>query len=449
MVDKPKKKQVAKSNPVRAYYIKLEYMDLESDTVKRLRKKCGDAGAIVYLKLLTKYLPDNAIFSFDKSDGDTLAESVAYSINETDTQCVECAIEWLRKKDMLLQIDNEDGYGGDDREYFHLPNALEKSGQLTASGVRMRIKRLKDSQLSQGDGIPSQSDTNVTDIKKKENKTKEDKSYSHSHSELSSLDLIFDGLTPDGAAGEARAAGSAPFGWDDIVESNERNGFGLNDELLKGFQTWMESTDWTISGEPVVKLDNALKGYAKKHKPKETSKEQKAQPKDPVAEAREEFYRIFASYVPKDVFEKYGSPILVLSNDEEKEQVAYWEEGKEKGDNETFEEYLDQCEWDWEKEIVDSIICELAKAYIPKDALKVKVKLREFYKRWIEMDGKNPDHYLLEEKPQKESDQQLKSEMNYRDRKLNRIIDGKGGKGAVIAYRILTNEEYDQIMKYY
>ena len=382
-------KTEAKSNPVRAWYLKLEYLFFEDKTIKLLRKKCKDSGVLVYLKMMSKALPHDSILTHEEPDC-SLAEEIGFEINEDDVECIECVIDFLKNRDELIDV-SEDG-----TEKYMMPRAQEMSGRITESGVRMARKRERDRQSVTSASLCDESMTNIkVKEKKSKSKTKEEKSYSDSSSSFG-FTLLKGELSPDGAAAESRATGTSPFAWDDVVEANKRNGLGLSDDQLKDFWEWMTKSGWTIREQPVVKLDNALKGYANKHKPKEDKK-----PRDARAETALKFYRIFAQYVPREMFEKYGCPILSKPD-------AHGER----------------------KELDEDHLWELAKTYIPAEALRTKA-LKDWFASWTGGD----EDLELDALPQQKGCQML------RDMVASRkwILDGEPDPG----------EEYQSILRCY
>lgn len=88
---------------------------------------------------------------------------------------------------------------------------------------------------------------------------------------------------------------SDPFTFADILDTIKEHDIELTEAEARGFYEWMQKYNWTINGNRVSKLENALKGYSKKHhkEPDELadseSQEEKARKKQENARRSEEF----------------------------------------------------------------------------------------------------------------------------------------------------------------
>lgn len=146
----------------------------------------------------------------------------------------------------------------------------------------------KDADAETGDKTPVKTPGNTKKEKEKERDMEREKDIS----------FPFPYKESKNAAAPAPNGGdrvSDPFTFADVLDTIKEHDIELTEAEARGFYEWMQKYNWTINGNRVSKLENALKGYSKKHhkEPDELadseSQEEKARKKQENARRSEEF----------------------------------------------------------------------------------------------------------------------------------------------------------------
>lgn len=252
----------------RKYWLQLPQTYFTRLSQRKMRKQPnGEIMQIVYLKMLLACIGNSGLIIY-QGVYDTLAEEIAEEIDE-ESEIVQKTIDYILKNNMAREVEDEIGGG-----YF-FPESDEFTGSESESAGRMRRMREKI-KASQCDGDVTDSDGDVTDSD--DNKVKNSKVNVKKNIIDSSLHFTKE-KTPASSA-DADAAFS-PFTLADVKECAKENDIGLTERQLSNFYVWMEKYNWTINEKKVAKLENALSGYAKKHKSKNPKQKEQVQEPDP------------------------------------------------------------------------------------------------------------------------------------------------------------------------
>ena len=98
----------------------------------------------------------------------------------------------------------------------------------------------------------------------------------------------------DAHSPSAGAGGAHTFTFAEVQQCAEENEIDISDAGITAFYKWMEKYNWTIKGQKVTKLKNALSGYANKHP------EYSLDPKG--ADIEDEIYKIAHYYISQELF---------------------------------------------------------------------------------------------------------------------------------------------------
>ncbi|MDD3921529.1 MAG: phage replisome organizer N-terminal domain-containing protein, partial [Eubacteriales bacterium] len=157
---KSKRRGTGNYNPTgRRWWLKLQFDFFADKRVRALRRRFGDLSVILYQKMLLKSLANNSSMRFEGLEA-TFEEEIAVDIMEDDAEKVQLicqVIDFLIQYGLIIQREDE--------SYF-FPQAAEMSGSECSSAERMRNKRTRDKEASQGsdcgDCEPLQNDNSAS-----------------------------------------------------------------------------------------------------------------------------------------------------------------------------------------------------------------------------------------------------------------------------------------------
>lgn len=252
------------------WYFQLQSGFFDEPQIRRLQKKYGDAGVVMFLQLCCKSLKDKdtAYISRKRKDlGETFAEELAFDLDREEDD-IKNTIDYLIKLGLLIP-EVEDAL-------LYIPMVADTVKRLTPSARRMRAKRERDAlakkaKASQCDGNLSQSADNNSNNQKQES----EKEYSNSNSYiLESDDCLFDksdveryGETASGSGGEAEAAPGPALSLSEVMELSENGNVGLSE---KGAEEYHRATmgGTMYLGKPIDIPLRAMRGWAKRNRAK-------------------------------------------------------------------------------------------------------------------------------------------------------------------------------------
>lgn len=272
----------------------------------------------IYLKILVRSLSSDCRMKFQHY-GDSLEEEIADDIDENDVSLIALTVEFLKKHELMIEED--DGT-------FFFPQAAEMSGKEGGSAQRMRDKRNRDKNLKtsqcdddpslcDGDESQSDSDASLCSVVKDKVKVKEENSYNKAI--FTSLLLQENDAAAPAAPVPDAGGGASPFSFTEVEQCAKEYEIDLTTRQLHNFYDWMEKYDWKINGRKVSKLENALRGYEKKHQKQKTKKEEKATDKTPTTELpiskslEEQCLEISRNAVPPELWSRYPDGRHVLT----------------------------------------------------------------------------------------------------------------------------------------
>jgi hypothetical protein len=195
------------------WYFQLQSGFFEEPQIRRLRKKYGDAGVVMFLQLCCKSLKDKdtAYISRKRKDlGETFAEELAFDLDREEDD-IKNTIDYLIKLGLLIP-EVEDAL-------LYIPMVADTVKRLTPSARRMRVKRERDAlakkaQASQCDDNASQSADNNSNNQKQESEketlTKPSKEPVKETDKGSSGESAKQTADPEPAAGTDKASVSDP-----------------------------------------------------------------------------------------------------------------------------------------------------------------------------------------------------------------------------------------------
>ena len=160
-------------------------------------------------------------------------------------------------------------------------------------------KHIRDIENGKKGGRPPKEKTQETPVKTPVNTKKEKaKEKERDIEREKDISFPFPYKESENAAAPAPDGGgrvSDPFTFADVLDTIKEHDIELTEAEAKRFYDWMQKYNWTINGNRVSKLENALKGYSKKHhkEPDELasseSQEEKARKQQENARRSKEF----------------------------------------------------------------------------------------------------------------------------------------------------------------
>lgn len=144
----------------------------------------------------------------------------------------------------------------------------------------------KDADAETGDKTPVKTPVNTKKEKEKERDIEREKDISFPFPYKESKSAA--APAPDGGG---RA--SDPFTFADILDTIKEHDIELTEAEARRFYDWMQKYDWKINGNRVSKLENALKGWSRKHHKSgnaaDEAPEEKARKRQEAARRSKEF----------------------------------------------------------------------------------------------------------------------------------------------------------------
>jgi len=147
-------------------------------------------------------------------------------------------------------------------------------------------KHLRDVENGKKGGRPPKKEDEKTGVKTGVNtgaKTKKEKEKEKDIEREKDISFPFPYKDTESAAAPAPNGGgsaSSPFTFADVLDTIQKYDIDLTEAEARRFYDWMEKYHWQINRNPVSKLENAIRGWAKKHHKGTTTKapERKDQP---------------------------------------------------------------------------------------------------------------------------------------------------------------------------
>lgn len=163
------------------------------------------------------------------------------------------------------------------------PEDIKPEIRIIFSMARPTIdKHRRDIENGKKGGRPRKEDGTETGVKtgvKTGANTKKEKEKERDMEREKDISFPFSYKDTESAAPPAPDGGgsaSSPFSFADVLDTIEEHGIDLTEAEARGFYDWMEKYGWQINGNRVSKLENAIRGYAKKHH----KKAEKAEPEE-------------------------------------------------------------------------------------------------------------------------------------------------------------------------
>jgi hypothetical protein len=165
-------------------------------------------------------------------------------------------------------------------------------------------KHIRDIENGKKGGRPRKNEDEKTGVKTGVNtgaKTKKEKEKEKDIEREKDISFPFPYKDTESAAAPAPNGGgsaSSPFTFADVLDTIQKYDIDLTEAEARRFYDWMEKYNWQINGNPVSKLENAIRGWAKKHhkgtttKAPEESPEEKARKKQEADLAQKEYDKV-------------------------------------------------------------------------------------------------------------------------------------------------------------
>lgn len=264
------------------YYFQFFKGFFSDPKIRRLEKRFGSDGIVVYLKLAELSLSsDGCIERHNEEVGESFAEEIAFNIDMGE-DLVANTIKFCMKIELIVP-DVED-------QLFHIPYITENLKTITYEGIkkrRQRARRKMEHQNNGGDSSPSDIEgdnvhhkgDNVPIYKNKNQKYKQNIELENNDNQNYSLnsDILFDetdvslygdSIAATGGAAEAATGTAAtPLSEAELVELSEKHKVFLSDKGISAFSkaTHGGSTVYW-SDEPSESPLKIMRAWAKKNR---------------------------------------------------------------------------------------------------------------------------------------------------------------------------------------
>ena len=286
------------------YYFQFFKGFFSDPKIRRLEKRFGSDGIVVYLKLAELSLSsDGCIERHNEEVGESFAEEIAFNI-DMDEDLVANTIKFCMKIELIVP-DVED-------QLFHIPYITENLKTITYEGIKKRRQRARkkmEHQNNGGDSSPSdiEGDTvhhkgdNVPIYKNKNQKLKQNIELENNDNQNYSLnsDILFDetdvslygdSIAATGGAAEAATGTAAtPLSESELVDLSEKHKVFLSDKGISAFSKATHGGTTTYwNEEPSESPLKIMRAWAKKNrtshpewfKDQDEEKEAAADPED-------------------------------------------------------------------------------------------------------------------------------------------------------------------------
>lgn len=158
-------------------------------------------------------------------------------------------------------------------------------------------KHIRDIENGKKGGRPPKKEDEKTGVKTGVNtggKTKKEKEKERDMEREKDISFPFPCKDTESAAAPAPNGGgsaSSPFTFADVLDTIQQYDIDLTEAEARRFYDWMEKYNWQINGNPVSKLENAIRGWAKKHHKGTTTKAPEESPEEKARRRQEEKQR--------------------------------------------------------------------------------------------------------------------------------------------------------------
>ena len=278
--------------PPKLFYFPFMRGFFASPNIRRLEKKFGSDGVMIYLKLADFSLDScGCIERVNEDMGESFAEEIAFNI-DMGPDTVSDTIKYCIRLGLIVP-DVED-------KLFHIPYVTDNIKSLTDSAIRMRKKRARDRQKQSEGDDSSQSDGErhkVTESKSNKSKQNTELENSNNYSYSLNSDILFDetdvSLYGEGEAvlsGAAEAAAdpaASPLSEAELMELSNKHKVFLSDKGISAFSEATHGGTTTYwNDEPSESPLKIMRAWKKKNKEKHPEyfmdqEEEKASAADP------------------------------------------------------------------------------------------------------------------------------------------------------------------------